>query len=561
MGQKQRAPTATDRSPQAHHEISFRGKRQTAFDLNSSLIDSRPGTEPASQLTDRSRRLVRLLPYLQLAALWLILIGRCFHFTDFANNEVDVLPVARQAVESDWLPGDWYLNLDIGYRGLFNALAGPLVSGLGFVEGAIVGRLLVYLLMAGALLAFFRAFRISFAPGVLMLLVFLNNQTIVAGEWMLGGLETKAVAWPFVILAVAALARRRWLRFFAFSGAALSFHILVGSYALLCGAVALVAERSTRREWRPILGNSWILPVTGGWGLYAMGAQVFGGGPAPPGGWADYVLMRVPHHVHPGAWSGSGWMIELAVALAILIVVWRRSRNPAIALLARYGLAALGLFAAGLILWLAGAVELLRFYWFRFGDAMIPFIVAMLIAYGAGLLYRRFVKSGTGRLMGRTAALLAMGVVVTVYAIRTGKGIDRMDDRPWAPVPYGTLLDRIERETPADALFLISPTMQEFYVRAERRTFVSFKHSPQSAADVVEWRQRLRLLNRGRPITVRGFAAAEEIERNFYNMSAEEVRHLARITGADYYLGKEEQQLPFRSVMSQNGYVLYAVGE
>lgn len=552
---------------------------QIGSSLKASLIDTWPRTEPASEPRDRRKRVVRLLPHLQLTALWLILIGRCFHFTEFVNNEVDVLPVARQAVESDWLPGDWYLNLEIGYRGLFNAMAGPLVSHLGFVDGAIVGRLLVYLLMAGAILAFFRALKIPFGPGILMLLVFLNKQTIVAGEWMVGGLETKAVAWPLVILALAALARRTWFRFFAFSGAAMSFHILLGSYALICSAVALIADRNARREWRSILGKSWIVFVTGGWGLHVIGTQLFDSGPAPEGGWTDYVLMRVPHHVHPTAWNGSGWMIEVAVALAILVVL-RRSRNEAISCLARYGITALALFGFGLVLWLAGAVALLRFYWFRFGDTIVPFIVTMLIAYGAGLMDRGLAKSQSGLLIKRTVPLLATVVVVTISAIQTmsqatsiprwsgarmrwpsGRGSDQMDDRPRASILPGALLDRIKRETPTDALFLISPTMQEFYVRAERRAFVSFKHSPQSAADVTEWRRRLRLLNGGRPITERGFAVAKEIERTFYNMSADEVQHLAHVAGADYYLGKTEQQLPFRAVMGENGYVLYAVGE
>lgn len=35
-------------------------------------------------------------------------------------NELDVLPIARQAADPTWIPGDWYLNQPSGYRLLFN---------------------------------------------------------------------------------------------------------------------------------------------------------------------------------------------------------------------------------------------------------------------------------------------------------------------------------------------------------------------------------------------------------------------------------------------------------
>ncbi|MGL5075030.1 MAG: DUF6798 domain-containing protein, partial [Waterburya sp.] len=34
-------------------------------------------------------------------------------------NEVDVLPLAKQFVAPDWIPNDWYLNLETNYRALF----------------------------------------------------------------------------------------------------------------------------------------------------------------------------------------------------------------------------------------------------------------------------------------------------------------------------------------------------------------------------------------------------------------------------------------------------------
>ena len=88
---------------------------------------------------------------IEMFLIWLVILAQEFAFNRFSGNEVDVLPAARQIVNHSWLPGDWYLNLDIGYRKLFNYLAGILVDQLGFLYGAYAGRILAYSILALAL--------------------------------------------------------------------------------------------------------------------------------------------------------------------------------------------------------------------------------------------------------------------------------------------------------------------------------------------------------------------------------------------------------------------------
>lgn len=59
---------------------------------------------------------------------------------NMGGNEVDVLPLARQFADPNWLPTDWYLNQPPGYRLLFQFLAGNLASRLGFLWTSILGR-------------------------------------------------------------------------------------------------------------------------------------------------------------------------------------------------------------------------------------------------------------------------------------------------------------------------------------------------------------------------------------------------------------------------------------
>ena len=87
-----------------------------------------------------------MVPIGKILLIWVLIIATRFSFS-YISNEVDVLPSAKQFVDHGWLTNDWYLNLDIGYRHLFNLIQGTLVSWLGFEYGAYLGRLLVYLLL------------------------------------------------------------------------------------------------------------------------------------------------------------------------------------------------------------------------------------------------------------------------------------------------------------------------------------------------------------------------------------------------------------------------------
>ena len=507
---------------------------------------------------------------LQFFILWLVIVARCFLFNDFANNEVDLLPSAQQSVESTWLPGDWYLNLDIGYRSLFNSMAGPLVSHFGFKYGAVVGRLLVYLLFAYALLIFMRTFHIRFAFGLLFLIVFLNNQTLIAGEWMIGGLETKALAWPLVLLSLSAIGRKRWFLGFAFAGGAFSFHILVGFYALSALGVAFLLNRREYQLDKSALRHVWIFFLTGAWGIYAVIQQLFFSSQMAEGGWSTYVHLRVPHHVLPEVWNGSFWIVELSIGAILFALVFRYVRTSSVRFFAAYALGSLVLFAIGLIIWGIGSTELLRFYWFRFPDTIVPFGTTMLLAFGIGELYRRYIlqeSDTTTETHGNVSRSWKRGIepvliilLIALSVVEIVKDLPKLNDGTgWASTPYTPMFDWIATNTPHDATFLIDPSMQEFYVRAERAAFVSFKHSPQSAKDIAEWHKRLVLCNGGAELQDAGFGVAKTIRKTYYALDPEQIGKIATEYNVDYYLGKEGSTLPYDEVHSVKEWILYKV--
>ena len=206
--------------------------------------------------------------------LWLVVTLTVFSL-GLVGNETDTMAHARHAADPTWLPNDWFLTRQIPYRGLFNALFGHLLEIVGTTPGIVVGRLLSFALFAFACQRLIAAAHVPLALGVAVVYWNINRITgIAAGEWMVRGLETKAFAWPFVLLAVAALLRQRWRSYWLWLGSALSFHVLVGAYAFLGLAAATLAVH--RRAALGALRGSWAFLVTGLPGLIVVG------GPRPP---------------------------------------------------------------------------------------------------------------------------------------------------------------------------------------------------------------------------------------------------------------------------------------
>ena len=75
-------------------------------------------------------------------------------------------------------------------------------------------------------------------------------------------------------------------------------------------------------------------------------------------------------------------MFWLGAAVALNTCLW--TRGGRYRLLAQYALGAAALFVFGLVLAYVGPTSMLRFYWFRFGDTMLPllgwFALAMILS-------------------------------------------------------------------------------------------------------------------------------------------------------------------------------------
>ncbi len=505
----------------------------------------------------------------EILLLWLAIIAEAFTFNKFTGNEYDILPFARQVYDSSWLPSDWYLNLVIGYRGVSNYLFGFLVNWLGFLNGGYAGRLISYLLLAIAFFIFFRTIRLRFSLALIVLLLFLGNQALIAGEWIAGGADTKTLAYAFALLAFSFFFQKKYLIGFAFAGAALSFHVLIGTYALFCTLIAMfLTFDSWRIDFRILIRQSWPFFFSGILGILAIVQQFIPQGVVDVNrAWEIYVKIRVPHHVLPSAWNGDLWIGELVFATFFFAAIYLFMKTGPFKFTAAYALGSVFLFGIGLVLFASRQTTLLRFYWFRYPDVMVPFLSAVLVALL--LNYLTFLNiADIPRINSKfkwTQSIFSKGLpllfalIAVLLSLQSFRFLQVKYQRgKLRPNPDShVVFEWIEENTDKDAVFLIDPLILDFYLYAQRALFVSFQHSPQSAVDILEWYERIELSNGDQSFLTP--KAKGNLRDNFYQLDSHSIQQLADTYGLAYYLGLAENQLLFERVYADDTFVLYKI--
>ncbi len=241
-------------------------------------------------------------------------------------NEIDVLPLAKQYVDPSWIPGDWYLNQPPGYRRLFQTIFGRLIVAWGFLATSLIGRLFCYGLLASGLVLLGRKLSLSLPSLLLAVGLFIyvdRTQGAIAGEWLVGGLEAKSIAYGLLLLAMGLMleGRDRWMAFLL--GLSTSFHVLVGSWAFVAAVGWLMLRR--RKHFWDIRHLASILLIYLGASAFAVEPvlkQLFT--PTPTASVQAsyiYVFLRLPHHLNPLSWELEDWIKPLVYLLVLTLSV------------------------------------------------------------------------------------------------------------------------------------------------------------------------------------------------------------------------------------------------
>jgi hypothetical protein len=475
-----------------------------------------------------------------------------------------------------WCAGDLFLDSADAHLS-FVWTFGWLTKWLSLSATAWAGRVFVWGLLAWAWqrLSWRIVPKPFFAVLSAALWVVLIDQANLAGEWVVGGFESKCVAYVVVLLALYELASAHWNRVWLLLGAASAFHVLVGGWSVVvCAGIWLVD-----RESRPSIRS--MLP-----GLIAGGLLAhFGIVPAlrltlhqPPDVVAEanrvYVFDRLPHHLSILTVPPDEVIRRLTrhgvLLLAFGILVWanRRLKLPsessagvetdgALRRLTLFAWGAALLAAAGLTIELAlwnepaWAASLLRYYWFRLTDVAVPLAVAL----------NAITLLDTGFVRGRRWAPWVLAAAIVVAGFPLLKIVRARADNPVPPsdsglASYEDWVDAcgwVNANTAPESLFITPRMNQSFRLRTGRREVVSRKDIPQDARSIVEWSNRLHNIYYhdvdGLPVPVDSVA----------DLGAEHVAAMAETYGANYVIASRDPALKLPVEFANNTYVVYHI--
>jgi hypothetical protein len=293
-----------------------------------------------------------------------------------------------------------------------------------------------------------------------------------------------------------------------------------------------------------------------------------------------YVFERLPHHLAPlgqPAFDLAARSARFGIAVTALaaLAVWLAKagndqsgewRPDALRRVMRFALVALIGNCIGLSINLLLADEplraatLLRYYWFRQADVILPAAVALALVCVAIELRRHAPRAA--QLATAVVALACAAHLMRITAERWRTpfppGIARMHD----PVAWVAACEWIRDHAQPDAVCLIPRHAQSFKWYASRADVVNWKDIPQDAKSVIQWFARIQ-----------DVFPAVDIDGEPHILSSPEqwgaVRALqvAHEYGADYIVARSEPPLGLREVFAATsdpllpGYSVYAVDE
>lgn len=495
-------------------------------------------------------------------------------------NEVDVLPLARQYADSTWIPADWYLNQPPGYRLPFFAVFGRLAISWGFLATSLIGRLLCYALISTGLVLLAQQLGISLPLLLLAVGLFLYvnpDQGAAAAEWIAKGLESKSLAYGFVLLAINLMLQRRYRWMALMLGLATSFHVLVGGWALLAVVGWLFLKRKNDFADIRYLGSILLIYLTASvFAVESVLQQLLTATPTTavkPS--YIYVFLRLPHHLNPLSWHSDWWLIPLIYLLVLALSVWllwrqRQSHKVSGQYSASMGLAEFTLIT--LIPFILGLVVapfdsqgvFLQYYPFRLGAVMLPLNTCLLFA--CALEQTLSSKARRSLLL---VCILLLSWLCTTQSVSFQKQLRALQQFPskqqGVDPEWNAMCAWVSTHTPKNAVVVSSPVeFENFSWLAERATIAKFKLLPQTKAGIVAWYERLTDLS-GNLVWPK-LTSKKDIRRQirqrlstgYNNLTTDQAEDLMSKYQADYFVTRTAHNMDLAIAYRNSLYVLYS---
>lgn len=385
---------------------------------------------------------------------------------------------------------------------------------------------------------------------------------------MVGGIESKVIAYGFLLCALGDSFRQRYYRAAVWWGLTVSFHPVIGVWA--CGAMAGTAwwEYSRTKSLPPynqILLFGLLFLVSAAPGLVPA-LSLLGNGSDQ----ANFiqVYFRLGHHLDPMKFPLSSYcyyvgLVVIWVVLRTLLPEHHTERRFSTFCCFTVLVAVIGLvvgirFGLPLEMWFQLLrTGLLKFYFFRLADLFIPMAAAVsltrLVSYWAnGELFPGLKIPPVSRKL-QTGLILLVVVGIPFYVSAKGRdpsNMTRSQKQDWIDV-----CGWISQNTPANARFLTPRHSWAFKWYARRNEYISFKDMPQDADSLSEWFLRYKYQR----------SWIKEVEQNYWKnhtsgpltATQDQMEELLFTTPTTHYLLHESLQLPLEPIYENETYKVY----
>ncbi len=493
-------------------------------------------------------------------------------------NETNYIIKALHFWNPDTYTGDFFLDTADAHAGYYWVF-GWLTQWVSLDAAAWIGRATTWLLLAIAWRGL--SFALISKPWIAVLsaelFVLLNEQTQMAGEWIIGGVEGKGFAYAFVFWALHALVRGKWNLAWILLGPAVSLHAVVGVWAMVCLAVAWIAtpkQRPSLLSMLPSMAVGLLLATPGLWfGIQLNQGIDFATATAAA---KIQVFERLPHHLQPYQFREGYLQRHILSVVLFLLLSSAASTTPGDRRFRWFIGGAILLAIVGFMLacWSRFSPDfaslLLRFYWFRLSDCMVPLGISLV-----GLQY--LVSLQTTRKIAARWWLAGLLILSTIDLASHTRHVPWLSSRPEATIPrsdrnvvyedWRKVCDWVAENTPPGSVFITPRTSYTFKwhtrrhetANSGRSEAANWKDMPQDGKKIVEWSQRLQ--------EIFSTGSTDPKEKWYESLSQAGVEHLQNMAakyGAQYAiveLRPELPKLPLTPVYENASYALYKLQE
>lgn len=470
-------------------------------------------------------------------------------------GESHYLVKAKHYWQPAWCAGDLFLESRDAHTAFYWTF-GWVTKFCSLAATAWIGRVVTWLLLAWSWQRLSwslvpRPLRSLLSAGLLLLFL---RQMHLAGEWVIGGVEAKGFAYVLVFLALEAIVRSRWQTALLLAGAAGTFHVLVGGWTVVAIGLAWLMSGNSRPRLMtlvPAAAVGFLLALPGLIPALALNAGV----PKDVAREAEriYVFERLAHHLVYSQFPAVNIARFQVLVIAWAALAWLQRSEPTATRLQRVVAGTVVIALVGVLIdqafviranlldqsaeaYETSAAGLLRYYWYRMSDSLIPAGVALALV--VGLTKLQATKPLLANWLTMAVILLASANLAEVHYQRRQQPVPpaiiqpqpTVDSRHTPGLPpraesaqpitaqqwfehWRSVCNWISRETPGDALFLTPREQQTFKWYAGRAEIVTRKDVPQDARGLIEWKRRLEeVYPRDQAHQARDLAAFSDVE-------------------------------------------------